>query len=313
MAYTPPPPPPCVCQPGAPPVNVKGSKMASLADALGNVDLAGSPPAEGAGAQVVHTLCDALTTAFATATTIALDIEGVRLSRHGEVSIVQVATPEQCFLIDVLGKTPTDPLVAWLRGLLEDTAIIKVIHDCRMDADALHHLLSIDLTNVHDTSCWHATLTGSVDKNLNDTLRANGIAPNENRNKSVYRTNPRFWATRPLTPSMVAWASGDVKSMFALHRRQMERAHGLSEHQQRGAKIATDNFLSWKAADVSFVTVRNPGRFIGSGGCNMRSLQHRTATIIYSAPASMSSGRKSFMVYHRDSSSLLKVQRAAAK
>ena len=249
-----------------------------------------------------------LAAAFAGATLVALDAEGVDLSRHGEISIVQLATPQQCFLLDVLGKTAADPLVVWLGGLLGDPGVVKIIHDCRMDADALYHLLSIDLANVHDTSCWHNVLQGGVDKNLNDTLSANGLAPNEMRDGSVYRTNPRFWATRPLTPAMVEWASGDVASMFALHLRQTERAQ--EGQQQRRIESKTASFLSWKSAEVSFVTVRNPGRFIGKGGCNIRSLQRRTATVIYGAPSSMG-GRSTFMVYHRDQSALCAVQQAA--
>jgi exonuclease 3'-5' domain-containing protein 1 len=59
-----------------------------------------------------------------------------------------------CFVFDVLDKTPDHPVINWLRGPLEDGRIKKIIHDCRMDSDALYHRLGITLTNVHDTSCW---------------------------------------------------------------------------------------------------------------------------------------------------------------
>jgi ribonuclease D len=34
----------------------------------------------------------------------------------------------------------------------EDTSITKIIHDCRMDADAFQHHLAICLSEVHDTT-----------------------------------------------------------------------------------------------------------------------------------------------------------------
>ena len=160
---------------------------------------------------------NALTSAFADASLIALDAEGVDLSREGVISIVQLATRQQCFILDVLGKGPDDPLVVWLRAVLEDTSITKIIHDCRMDSDAFQHHLAICLSGVHDTACWHQVLTGIEDQNLNNTLAQNTLRPNAMRDNSVYNVNPAFWATRPLTPQMLAWASGDLASLFDLH------------------------------------------------------------------------------------------------
>jgi hypothetical protein len=252
-----------------------------------------------------------LSSAFAGVVAIALDAEGVDLSRHGRISIVQVSTPTQCFLIDVLDKDADDPLVAWLRTLLENEEVVKIIHDCRMDADALHHLLSIALINVHDTSCWHAVLTGQADKNLNDTLSFNGIENNTFRDGSVYRTNPAFWATRPLTRHMVDWASGDVQFMFSLYHKQLS-ANSSSDFAR--VKLQQESFLSWKTADVGFVPVRNIGKFIGRGGTNIRLLQRTTSTLIYDAPAGMPGYRKEmFMVYYSSAAALQRVKQAACR
>lgn len=158
-----------------------------------------------------------LTRSFAEARLIAVDAEGVDLSREGVISIVQIATRQQCFILDVLGKGPEHPVVVWLRAVLEDASITKIIHDCRMDADAFQHHLAICLTNVHDTACWHSVLTGLEDQNLNNTLAQNGLQPNIMRSKGVYDANPAFWAVRPLTPQMLGWASGDLDSLFDLY------------------------------------------------------------------------------------------------
>jgi hypothetical protein len=86
-----------------------------------------------------------------------------------------------------------------------------------MDCDALYHLHGIQVNNVHDTSCFHII----EDSNLNNVLSCNGMSINSARDMSVYKRNPRFWCTRPLTTTMVEWASSDVKSLFALADAQL--------------------------------------------------------------------------------------------
>jgi len=248
-----------------------------------------------------------LAESFKAATVVALDAEGVDLSREGTISIVQLATPSRCFLVDVQGKVPDDPLIAWLRTILESREIIKVIHDCRMDSDALMHHLNITLTNVHDTSCWHKVINGVADKSLNDTMSAYGLRPNVFHDNSVYQTNPAFWATRPLTPQMIDRASGDVQSMFELHNLQIEAA---TERNELRALSASQEYLTMaRSAQVAMVKVRNPGLFIGKRGSSIRSLQDQTGTIIYNK------GRRSdntFMVFYHDDAGLKTVQRKAS-
>jgi len=235
-----------------------------------------------------------LSGAFADVKVIALDLEGVDLSRAGRISIVQVSTPAHCFLIDVLGKGPDDLVVCWLRSLLQSENILKVIHDSRMDSDALFHLLKIELVNVHDTSCWQAVI-GNPDTSLNDTLRFYKLAPNIERDKSVYQRNHAFWATRPLTRQMLDWASGDVQFMFDLYQLQLEKIESIRNGAAR-ARALTLEFLSrCRLANLSIVTVKNPGSFIGPRGSNIRELQERTGTTIYGTGPW---GSKKFMVFH---------------
>ena len=96
---------------------------------------------------VETTLTPELEAAFEGVDAIALDVEGVDLSRLGLISLVQLATKNACFVLDVLNAKPSDPLIRWLRALLE-SEVVKVVHDCRMDSDALWHKLEIKLKNV---------------------------------------------------------------------------------------------------------------------------------------------------------------------
>ena len=199
--------------------------------------------------RVVKELSPEVMDAFKDARLLALDVEGVDLSREGaclfsldlilcarpetgcagQCSLVQLAVlvdgeKSLCFLFDVLNKSKDDPMIGFLREILESDSVLKIIHDCRMDADAMHHLLDIKLANVHDTSAWHYKLTGNQDLNLNDMLQSNGLKPNVVRDGDIYRTNHAFLATRPLTEKIITWAAGDVNLMFNVHALQVDKA-----------------------------------------------------------------------------------------
>ena len=139
---------------------------------------------------------------------VAFDCEGVNLCRNGTVELVALCFEEPIgvegavFLVDLNDKgdaSKRKDRVQALKQLFGCKDVQKVIHDSRMDCDALFHLHGISVVNVHDTSCSHFTETGRENVNLNDVLSYHGIAPNGSRDKTVYKNNPAFWATRPLT------------------------------------------------------------------------------------------------------------------
>ncbi|CAD6567131.1 MAG: hypothetical protein ASARMPRED_000510 [Alectoria sarmentosa] len=86
-----------------------------------------------------------------------LDIEGVKLSRHGSISILQlfVLPKTHVFLIDVFtlqekafctaNRSGTD-----LRSILESVLVPKVFFDVRNDSDALFAHFQISMQGVHD-------------------------------------------------------------------------------------------------------------------------------------------------------------------
>ena len=82
---------------------------------------------------------------------IAYDCEGVRLSRTGKITLLQIAIPKKIFLIDVMtigGKEVfTD---GGLKDIIESEEILKLAYDVRMDSDALFHQHDVVLKNVLD-------------------------------------------------------------------------------------------------------------------------------------------------------------------
>lgn len=257
---------------------------------------------------VISELTPELEDAFKQATVIALDVEGVDLGRHGQCSLIQIGvSTSRCFVLDVLGKGRDHPLVCWLRGLLQSDTVEKVIHDCRMDSDALFHLLGICLECVHDTSCWHYKLTGQIHASLNTVLEHNGLKINTVRDSNIYRNNHAFWAARPLTDKMVKWAAGDVCSLLMVYVKQLEQANC---QQTQDAIEMSKKYLEFsRNAKTGMTTVRNPGGFIGTGGCKIRERERKYNALMYSRGER---SKRQWVVYYYDEASLRAVQAEAS-
>jgi ribonuclease D len=234
---------------------------------------------------------------------VAFDCEGLNLSRLGTIELISICFSwMEVFLIDFHG-TPDSEIVGAVKQIFEHEKITKIIHDCRMDSDALYHRHGIKLTGVHDSSCFHHANTGREDKSLNDVLQWNDLGQNAVRDKSIYQTNPNFWATRPVTERMIDWAASDVDKLFALAAKQLSQ---LGESEKERARQQSEVYAS-TARDMQVATglrVSNVGHFIGRGGANLRSLQHRTGTIMYQERP-----KNTWFVYYPNESALATVKR----
>ena len=212
------------------------------------------------------------------------------------------------FLVDLNVVKDTRNLrerVAILKRLLESPATVKVIHDCRMDSDALYHRHGIRLRNIHDTSCFHAIEKGAADTSLNDVLLYHGLPQNNVRDNSVYKYNPRYWATRPLTKQMIEWSSSDVDKLLAVASKQTLTAKSRWKYKKAmGASRAFAAFARDMKLEREVVCLCHVGGFVGRQGANIRRLQNQTGTLMYREHA-----RNKFMIYYRDKASLNEVKR----
>ena len=94
-----------------------------------------------------------------------LDLEGISLSRHGSISILQIYQLEQdhVYLIDVhtLGAAAfnikSGDSSTTLKGILENEAIAKAFFDVRNDSDALYNLHGVYLQGVVDLQLMELT------------------------------------------------------------------------------------------------------------------------------------------------------------
>ena len=249
----------------------------------------------------------ALDAAFLDSKEFVLDAEGVDLGRGGNLSLLSIATRQHCYLFDILECSKQDPMVDFLRKLLEDDSKTKIIHDCRMDSDALEHIPQIKLVNIHDTSCFNTVLTGKNEINLNDLLAYHKIGANAVRDGNVYKQNHAFWAVRPLTDQMIEWASNDVLKLFEVYDVQKQLA--VDTGKMPACLEMCEQYRTFAVnAHVKEIRVNNVGRFIGKQGSNINALRARTNTGIY--PRGVRSENK-FLVYYTNQNSLKQVQLAA--
>lgn len=106
----------------------------------------------------VSNMVDSLAGLPVTPPSIYVDLEGVKLSRQGTISILQLfVLPKDCtYLVDVhqlqhsAFSTPGKNSAKCLKDILEANDIPKVFFDVRNDSDALFHHFQIRLAGVED-------------------------------------------------------------------------------------------------------------------------------------------------------------------
>lgn len=162
-----------------------------------------------------------------------LDIEGVALSRHGSISIIQLFHLPQnhVFLIDVFVlqeaafNTPNRNGTT-LRSILESALVPKVFFDVRNDADALYAHFNISLRGVHDiqllevaTRSWAKDRVAGLrqcirsDARLATKVRRDWEAVKE-RGKALFAAENggsyEVFNTRPMVQDIIDYCAQDV-------------------------------------------------------------------------------------------------------
>ena len=165
---------------------------------------------------------------------IAVDCEGMKLSREGTLDILSIATRHRdVYLIDI-AKLGALAFEAGLKGLLESDSAskTKLLYDCRNDADALLHLYDVKLTGVLDLQLLEVIhrrnkgqrieylrgLKKSLETYVNDRkleiIKRRGIEEiEESKKKDV-----NIWAARPLSEDLKEYCAVDVAALFPLQQ-----------------------------------------------------------------------------------------------
>jgi exonuclease 3'-5' domain-containing protein 1 len=165
---------------------------------------------------------------------IAVDIEGVSLSREGEICLIQIYAPKSdttyLFDIHVLGQSAFDE--GGLKKLFEDDKITKIFFDLRADNDALHHLHGVKVKAIYDVQVLHEILFSfSADPKLTGLKTAmsnyfeeskvlsedakNDLEVLKNKVRALFAPelggSYEVWKQRPMTQDIINYAAADVE------------------------------------------------------------------------------------------------------
>jgi len=175
---------------------------------------------------------------------LAVDCEGVKLSRKGELTIVTVATEEKAYIFDVI-KLKQAAFDGGLREILQDKSREKLMFDGRQDSDGLWHQFGVKLAGVLDLqllevmyrrensaspgmSAIHKRRSQRVDEveNIYGFLRCMelyikdyGVLKTKEDGKKLLRSDVKVWKLRPLPDNLLRYCAIDTLEQFKLYKK----------------------------------------------------------------------------------------------
>lgn len=149
---------------------------------------------------------------------VAIDTEFLReRTYHARLCLVQVATPEECAVIDPLAIEDLAPLA----DLMVDVDTLKVFHACSQDMEVLNHALGVCPTPIFDTQVAAGFLGERAQCSYHNLVHS---FCDVSLPKTESLTD---WSRRPLTPQQVEYAIDDVRYLIDAYRVIESKLHSL--------------------------------------------------------------------------------------
>jgi ribonuclease D len=201
---------------------------------------------------------------------VAVDLEGINLSRTGKICIVQVATLDESFLFDI-ATLKEEGIDSLRHHILENPLLLKVLFDCRQDVDALYYQYKkCHITPICDLQVGMVLKFLPADRRRfligmakcfgEEKLRLFTQADMAIKEQVAGKTfdnkggDPELWAKRPVDSALVAYAAVDVKYVFqamcSLTPKQLEMSVAIGA-KRRDATVAS-RFAVPRTADNDF-------------------------------------------------------------
>jgi exonuclease 3'-5' domain-containing protein 1 len=208
---------------------------------------------------------------------LAVDCEGVSLSRKGELTILSIATREKAYLFDVL-KIGKAIFSGGLQEILEDSEQEKLMFDCRQDADALWHQFNVKLTGVLDLQLLEimyrrenptsssvkpssftkfgrykrrSQFTNQVEKLygyrrcLELYTEDDKLIQTKDTGGELFKVNIKAWKVRPLPKALIQYCVVDTMGMFKLYDKMKDI---LSTMDKSRLKVASEKYVEYYRA-----------------------------------------------------------------
>lgn len=140
---------------------------------------------------------------------ISIDTEFCRRRTYfAKLSIVQLATKQSCFILDILALTDLTPL----DELLNDQEIVKIFHSPDQDFSIFYHLFNRLPRNIFDTQLAAGVI--GFEYGLGYASLCKSLL-NIQLDKSMQTAN---WIVRPLPKELLTYAAKDVEYLPSLYR-----------------------------------------------------------------------------------------------
>ena len=153
---------------------------------------------------------------WSTHASVALDTEFMRVNTfYPMAALFQIGTEQNCYLIDPLTITDFGPLIE----LLENPAIVKIMHACSEDLEVFNTFLKCKPAALYDTQIGAAFLGFGLSvgyKNLVDAVFEVDLPKGEQRSD---------WLQRPLSDKQLSYAAMDVTFLEEIYQQQQVALH----------------------------------------------------------------------------------------
>ena len=198
-------------------------------------------------------------------TLIAVDCEGVSLSRKGALTIITVATEDQVYIFDVL-KLGRIIFSSGLGEILADKFREKLMFDCRQDSDALWHQFHVKLAGVLDlqlleviyrrenasAKTWRFSTrnrrsqrTGEVEniygfrRCIELYVKDEKLVKIKDKGKELLKEDEELWKKRPLTDDLIQYCIVDTMAMFRFYNKMKDVNGG----EQARLRVASEKYV----------------------------------------------------------------------
>ncbi|KAJ3340253.1 Uncharacterized protein HDU93_007215 [Gonapodya sp. JEL0774] len=225
---------------------------------------------------------------------LGCDTEG-DLRSDGRIDLWQIATREKVYILDFVAaqrfpSSERTSVFQTLKSVMENTAIEKIFHDCRADADVAFHTLGIKISNVVDTQVllmqlrklereladWSkddsfataALRADQIDKmdlkpGLNEMLQVAGCEINTHKSegRKLMERDKDVWIRRPISKLLLDYAAGDVRYLITARHKLLQ---SISDAAKNLAVAKCEEYANeFRRAEIKEITAESARKPIG--------------------------------------------------
>jgi ribonuclease D len=194
---------------------------------------------------------------------VGIDTEFIRTRTFFPIAaLYQFATDEERAIVDPLSVTHWAPF----KALLEDRAIIKVMHACSEDLEVFARHLGAAPTNLFDTQVAASFLGAEYSPSYAELVRRHtGTELGKHETRSD-------WLARPLRAEQLRYAIEDVAFLLPIHRAQVEELRRLGRYAWLEEEIAHRIGFTLIEPDQAYLNLRKSWRGDRRGLARLRAM-----------------------------------------